>query len=485
MRRIFRYLNPIAHLGEKNYSIIFPFLTTLLACVATEFYVYTIAKDPAAVGMIAIAGFLTLIIYFAFREGIRGGFVATVITIAYYLYLIYSRDYTGDRLVSGLETTAVLGVVYVLLSWIIGWLRQTIDTLIEREADERRRLQAIVQQLPVGIIITDQKGKILQGNKQVELLLGKKIRESIIAGKTTGNEIRYNNKPVQPSQWPIAQIFATGKPVIGKEFSIKRADGRDMFVQISASLVHNINDKVIAGVSIITDITEQKEMEARKDDFVNMASHELKTPLTSMKLYIDSLQVKVKKLGDERVDRTVAGLKNQTERLQELVNDLLDVSRLNTGKLALHKDKFRLNTLIEETVEGLQQTMQKQHILVSAKAPVAVNADRFRVYQVLTNLLTNAMKYSPAESQIQVSLRRQNGHAVVSVHDQGIGIAKLQQKKIFERLYQVTDPEVKTFPGLGMGLYISKEIIKRHRGKIWVESEKGKGATFFFSLPTK
>ena len=170
--------------------------------------------------------------------------------------------------------------------------------------------------------------------------------------------------------------------------------------------------------------------------------------------------------------------------MQKLVADLLDVSRLQTGKLLFNKEAFDLDTLLFETIEQLQGTT-KHVIVYKGKEKLLVEGDKFRIYQVLTNLLTNALKYSGESTQIQVRLQKVAGKAVISVKDFGIGIEKDQQKKIFERLYQVMDDTEKTFPGFGMGLYISKEIVKRHKGSIWVESEKGKGSTFYFSIPIK
>jgi signal transduction histidine kinase len=143
---------------------------------------------------------------------------------------------------------------------------------------------------------------------------------------------------------------------------------------------------------------------------------------------------------------------------------------------------FCINDLLKEIISVLQSTTSQQIIL--KKYPhVQINADKFRIYQVVTNLLTNAIKYSPQGEKIWIEIQSLKNKLVVSVKDQGIGIDKNQQKRIFDRLYQVTDAKEKKFPGLGMGLYISREIIKRHRGAIWVEGEKGKGSTFYFSLP--
>ncbi len=273
------------------------------------------------------------------------------------------------------------------------------------------------------------------------------------------------------------------KPVDTQEFQISRKDGKTVYVRSNASPIHNRDNKIIAAASLIIDVTDQKEMELRKDDFVNMASHELKTPITSMKLYIDSLIPRVKKYDDPQAARILTSIKDQTGRLQKLVNDLLDVSRMQTGKLSFTKEDFRLDEVIHETVDLLQDSAKNHEIIIKQTIPAVVHGDRFRMYQVFTNLVTNAVKYSPEGKKIIVNMYAEGSQVITSVQDFGIGIAKSQQEKIFDRLYQVVDYTEKTFPGFGMGLYISREIVNRHDGSIWVESEKGKGSTFFVSLP--
>lgn len=483
-KRLFRYLNPIDRLGERNYSYILPLVVTLAIAILIELYAYNIANNPEDIGLAAIFVFIALILYFAFRDGLRGGFITTIITIAYYFYIIYSRHYTGDKFESGVETTFVLAFLYFLLAGIVGWLKETIDSLIEREANEKRRLQTIIQQLPVGIVITDNRGAVVQANKQIEAIIGKKLPLGFVFGKQNIVKTIADGKPIQPSQYALAETLSTGKAIVGREFEIERDNGSTAYVRVSSAPVHNKEGRMIAASAIVADITEQKEMEARKDDFVNMASHELKTPITSMKLYLDVLLNRVKTYKDERAEKTLHNIKNQTQRLQKLVEDLLDVSRLQTGKLTFTSEDFRIDSLIEETVEVLQGTTKKQQIIFAKHQPMVVRGDKFRIYQVLTNLITNAIKYSAGKNEIRVKAYKEDDKVIVSVQDFGIGIAKQQQDKIFERLYQVTDDTEKTFPGFGMGLYISKEIVVRHKGRIWVESEKGKGSTFFFSLPT-
>lgn len=483
-KRMYSYLNPIAHLGDKKYPYWLSVVLSLIAAVSIEFTAVYLLHRPNDVGLPAIFIFVTLILYTAFRSGIIGGVITVIMTVSYYFYIIYYHHYTGDQLTSGIISTIILGFVYFLLASIIGWLKQTIDELIDQEANERRRLETIIEQLPVGVVITDEKGKVVQSNKRFDTILGMRFPLGHVVGKQEAVvKSLIDGKEITNSQSPLYQSITTGR-VIKKEVTIERPDGKTVYTQVSASPIHNRQGKIVAAASIITDITSQKEMEKRKDDFVNMASHELKTPITSMKLYIDSLRIKTKDSTDEKIIKIVNSLKNQTERLQELVNDLLDVSRIQTGKLSFTKDVFRLDEQLTETVEELQGAADNRLVLRKAPATL-VTADKFRIYQVITNLITNAIKYSAGTGEITIRLTRTKDDVTVSVRDNGIGISRDQQKKVFERLYQVTDDKEKTFPGFGMGLYISKEIVTRHQGKIWVESEKGKGSTFFFTLPRK
>lgn len=481
MRNVFNFTNPLRQLGTRRYSFWIPFIASVLVILLSEIYVYSVAHNPMVVGRYIIFVHVAMIIYFSFRDGIKGGVITVVLAIAYYAYIIYTRNYSGEQLRAGIDATIVLSLLYSLLAGVIGWLKQTLDRLVGREKDERIRLQAIIDQLPVGVVITDSKGIVVEVNKKIDQFLGMKLPKGVKVGQTPLLETKQKGRTLTPSQGPLAVVLSTGKSVVDREVNVLSKDGKQVYLKVSAAPIHSHDGKLIAAASIVTDITQQKELEKRKDDFVNMASHELKTPITSMKLYMDSLQARVKSK-DEKLEKILARLQYQTDNLQQLVSDLLDVSRIQTGKLTFHKEEFSLNELIKETIQGLQEAASTHTISFIAKDMVNVYADRFRIYQVLTNLLTNAIKYSPDGGAIKIYLKREKGKAIISVQDNGIGIPKEQHKKIFERLYQVTDPKEKTYPGLGMGLYISREIIKRHQGRIWVESEKDKGATFFVVL---
>lgn len=427
---------------------------------------------------------VAFIIYFSFRDGIRGGLISAVISIFYYFYIIYTRHYTGEQLSSGIDTTIELSLIYFLLAIIIGWLKQTIDNLISREVNERIWLQTILEQLAVGVIITDNKGKVVQTNRQLERILGVNLPKGYIVGEEKPIiPSEENNQPVTPAQSPIAQAIKLNKQIVGREFEFYRKDKRKMNIQVNVSVIKNKKKKTIAAAAIITDITEQKQLENQKDDFLNMVSHELKTPITSLKMFIDLQKEQLKEKNPLKANYFNERIKDQAEKLRELTNDLLDVSRIQTNKLRFNKEEFDITDVISDTVEGIQGTTKKNEIVFKKSMGESVYGDQYRIYQVLVNLLSNAIKYSPTGKKIYIKVKKENKYAVVSVQDFGIGISKLQQQKIFDRLYQVTDPQEKTFPGLGLGLYIAKEIVERHNGKIWVKSIKGRGSTFYFSLP--
>ena len=226
-----------------------------------------------------------------------------------------------------------------------------------------------------------------------------------------------------------------------------------------------------------------RESEYRKDEFIGMASHELKTPVTSLKGFTNVLQRRLGKQGDEQSLHYLARMDTQLNKLTRLISDLLDVSRIQSGKLDLEREAFDLDTFILETVETLQETISTHQFLIEGRADARIVGDKDRLGQVFINLLTNAVKYSPHANTVIVRLSKDQEQVIVSVQDFGIGIAEAHQQNIFDRFFQVTDPEEKTYPGLGIGLHIAHEIVERHHGRLWVESRKGAGATFFVSLP--
>jgi PAS domain S-box-containing protein len=232
---------------------------------------------------------------------------------------------------------------------------------------------------------------------------------------------------------------------------------------------------------LFTDISERKQLDERKDEFIGIASHELKTPLTSIKGYTQLLERIVRDSNNEKAKLYLAKTNTYINRLNSLIADLLDVTRIQAGKLVFNLAKFDFDELVKESIESIQLTTNHIIELVGG-AGVQVTADRNRLEQVLTNLLTNAVKYSPQADKVIVTVRKNGQNVEVSVRDFGIGIPKANQAMIFDRFYRVESSE-NSFSGLGIGLHIAAEIIRRHKGTLTVESDDDAGSTFTFRLP--
>ncbi len=233
-----------------------------------------------------------------------------------------------------------------------------------------------------------------------------------------------------------------------------------------------------------TDVTERIQLERLKESFLRIASHELKTPITSVKGYVQLLLRSFRKQGnDEPAVNMLTKAERQLDRLTGLVNDLLDLSRLQTGKFTIHEETFDLTQLVQEVVGDVQTTTTSHRLAFENAEPILAYGDRDRIEQVLVNLMINAIKYSPQADKVLIWLMKNASSVVVNVQDLGQGIDAAHLQKVFDQFYQVetTSPEAKT--GLGLGLYISNEIVKAHNGQMNVQSIVGQGSTFSFTLP--
>ena len=267
------------------------------------------------------------------------------------------------------------------------------------------------------------------------------------------------------------------------EHRFRRHDGEYRW-QLSRALAQkDSNGKIQMWVGTSTDIHEIKENEEQKDFFISMASHELKTPITTTKGYIQILMSKYQNNGDAFLNNSLETVNKQIITLTTLITELLDLSKIKAGSLQLMKEQFYITGLINEIVKDLQHTSPDCVIDFTEREDASVFADKGRIGQVIINFLTNAIKYSPSCKEIAISSKVANNMVSVAVKDGGIGINKSDQQKIFERFYRVAGKDEKTFPGFGIGLFIAAEIIQRHEGKIGVASEPGNGSVFYFSLP--
>jgi PAS domain S-box-containing protein len=233
----------------------------------------------------------------------------------------------------------------------------------------------------------------------------------------------------------------------------------------------------------IVDITEERRNEQRKNDFISMVSHELKTPLTSMNGYLQVLQRNALRNGDNSSINLSGRAIRQVERMMRLINGFLNVSRLENNQIHIERQCFDMAELIRESEEESMVHVSNHQFVFAPAERMMVNADRDKIGQVINNLISNAVKYSPQGSTIHIACKTWDGYAMVSVRDEGKGIAATDLSRIFERYYRVNNAESQTIAGFGIGLYLCSEIIKRHDGRIWAESTPGSGSTFYFTLP--
>jgi len=292
-------------------------------------------------------------------------------------------------------------------------------------------------------------------------------------------------KIIHPDDWEKTKKQWQQSIKTGKDYEMEnrllRKDGEYLWHLTRAIALKDENGKIKMWLGSKTEIHDQKIKEQAKDAFISIASHELKTPLTTAKAYIQLLQVSLEKKNDKDLifaQKASASI----DRLNDLVSELLDVSKIQNGKLDLHITTFNFNEMLSAAIEDVQFTSPSHRIIKTGETDQPLIGDKERFQQVMINLLTNAVKYSPKADKVFVNVVQKDGEIKVSIKDSGIGIRKENLGKIFERYYR-EEGRASYFQGLGIGLFISYEIILRHNGKIWAESEPGKGSTFYFTVP--
>jgi PAS domain S-box-containing protein len=267
------------------------------------------------------------------------------------------------------------------------------------------------------------------------------------------------------------------------EYRLKRYDGQYRWV-LENGVPQFASEGVFEGFfGSCVDVHNIKEIEHRKDQFIVAASHELKTPLTSLNIYLHLLSGKFGSDSQEKFNHYISGAIDQVAKINELINHLLDLSRIQSGSLDLECSVFSVGALVKSIVKKMRVIIPSHKIILNGKISGKVKGDPERISQALENLLSNAAKYSKDKDQIIVALYQDNKNANVSITDFGIGIDKEHLSKIFERFYKIPGKREETFPGMGIGLYLSQQIAKKHGGKISVESEKNKETKFTLKIP--
>lgn len=354
-----------------------------------------------------------------------------------------------------------------------------VASVLQQEG-EPISFQSWLDILPDALVIVNTTGHIILINSQAETLfrytreelLGQPL-EMLLPERLHAAHVRHRE---YYGALPHIRPMGAGLELYGR-----RKDGSEVPVDISLGLLRF--DDTFYALAAIRDITERKLLEQHKDEFISMASHELKTPLTSLMAYTDLLVGLLERENNTQVTHYLAKMDSQLTRLTRLIADLLDIAKVQAGKLVFAEEPVMVDELVREEVEHFQPTALQHRINIEGETVCQVTGDRDRLGQVVINLLSNAIKYSPQGEQVIVRLASSASEVTISVQDFGIGIPVSHQERIFERFYRASISQQQRFPGLGIGLYISYQIIQHHGGRIWVDSVEGQGSTFSFALP--
>jgi len=356
-----------------------------------------------------------------------------------------------------------------------------LDVTDIKQAEEKSaRLAAIVTSSDDAIISKTLEGIVTSWNASAERIFGYTEAEMI------GQPILKIIPPDRLDEEPrILERLRRGERVDHFETKRMTKDGRLLDISLTISPVKDNEGKIIGASKVARDISEQKRNEQRKNDFIGMVSHELKTPLTSLTAVVQLLQAKLRGHEEGFVTNSLRNANKQVKRMADLINGFLNISRLESGKMPMIKKEFVLNDLVKENIEETNFIGPDHKIRFNFDQQVTLYADRDKIGSVILNLLSNAVKYSARSTSIIVESKIIGDKVQVSVKDHGIGIKSSDLGKLFDRYYRVEDENTQHIAGFGIGLYLSAEIVKQHEGNIWAESELGKGATFYFTLPLK
>ncbi|MHB0870905.1 MAG: sensor histidine kinase [Chloroflexota bacterium] len=364
--------------------------------------------------------------------------------------------------------------------------REKVEELARLAQHRASELETVLDTMAEAVYVVDREMRITRRNRAYDRLVGAPPDgEGIITLHDHFGLLKprsENGEPLAFQDQPAVRVLL-GESFTNRVIMITPLTGdEERYLSISGAPIRDASGQVVAAVNVARDVTEAKEVDRLKDEFISVASHELKTPLTVVKGYAQLLAQRLKSVPERAGESRMAGqILEQTNKMTDLADRLLDVSRVQFGRLTLERQLVDLAALVREVSERLQMGIQDHPIRISADQPAPAQVDPARIEQVVSNLISNAAKYSPEKTDIEVALERQDGQALLSVRDHGYGIPREQQPHIFRRFYRATTGERRK--GVGLGLYVSKGIVEAHGGRIWFDSEEGKGTTFYVQLP--
>ncbi len=361
--------------------------------------------------------------------------------------------------------------------------KELLETRVDGRTKELREseeyLGSIVETIRESLVVLNEEIKVISVNEHFCKFF--KLENKDVIGK--------NLYEISDRAWDIPELRVVLEDILPHNNPFEGFEVEHNFPHIGKRLlILNARQITLRGkyknriLLAMEDFTNHREVEQRKEDFISVASHEMKTPLTTIKGHIQIMTKRAEKNKADADLRSLAVTTKSVERLDALINDLLDVSKIQSGRMKFNFTEFNFMDVVNNSVDAVRETTETHQIIVTGDANKKVKADFFRLEQVLINLLTNAIKYSPSATEIGVHLNVVAGFVKVAVTDTGVGVKREDHKKIFDRFYRSDNVQF-SFQGLGVGLYVSNQIIAEHNGTLWVESEEGQGSVFNFTIP--
>jgi two-component system, OmpR family, phosphate regulon sensor histidine kinase PhoR len=362
-----------------------------------------------------------------------------------------------------------------------------LEGLQEETKQERNRLLVLIDTAPVGIVLHSAPGGpgVLLFNDAAESILGKPmVPELDLSAYPAHYGIhKPSGEPFPPGELPTSCALR-GESCTGIEMLIRQSSGRELYVLANSAPIWGARGQVAGAVVAFQDITPIREQELLRDEFLATAAHELKTPVATIKGYVQMMDRWAPGGHEPREGQAIRAIDTACDRISRRVQEMVEAVRSQVAPPPLNRVAFDLGDLASEVVQEAQDTARPHSLGLERLAPTPVEADRERIEEVLVSLMENAAKYSPEDGEVQVRVWAQDGHALASVQDRGVGVPEERRRHLFEPFYQAVPPGAPGYrSSVPLGLYLSKLTIERHDGRIWVESEEGEGSTFFFSLP--
>jgi PAS domain S-box-containing protein len=360
----------------------------------------------------------------------------------------------------------------------------------QRQAAGQQRDEAMLQSMGEGMIATDELGKIVLINPVAVRYFGISGQAAVV-GQPVDNAYKLYDaadkaakNPLTPEERPVYRVLQSGVKV-SDVFGAPGGDGKLHLINITATPVKQ-GERTIGVITVLRDVTHEKEVDRMKTEFISLASHQLRTPLSAIKWYSEMLVAgDAGQLKEEQLD-FASNIMASTERMIALVNALLNISRIESGRIMVDPKPTDLGELVGGIVADLKAKIEEkqQHLIISVHDQLPkINLDPRLIGQVYLNLLTNAIKYTPKGGEISVFVSRKGEDIISQVTDNGYGIPKGQQDRLFQKFFRASNAVKVETDGTGLGLYLIKAVIESSGGKIWFKSEEGKGSTFWFSIP--